>query len=329
MVKPISLFVLTTNLLLSCFAFASSAKPTEYYLNFDDGQAQFQMAQNYQLGTNIAADPYKAAYWYMKAALNGYVPAQYQLGLLYEKDQVPLSSLDIAEMWLQTAIDIRKQAANFHPDHVTSDQTLLEETLSRILEEKFNAQRARQISSITPDNEQNNVSSAVTTIMPVENSIPLLSTLTKTKNNEHSAGWASFTLEHLSYILASILGVVIVIAATVLIKNWRMSINSEQIEKQQNELLNEQKKNKQLMKQLNAMYKEVQKQQQAIGEQKVVEAYALFGLIPYQSVELPKLKTRYKLLSKVYHPDGYGSDEEMQRLNNAVKLISQHAKLVA
>ncbi|MBO0237122.1 DnaJ domain-containing protein, partial [Vibrio parahaemolyticus] len=36
------------------------------------------------------------------------------------------------------------------------------------------------------------------------------------------------------------------------------------------------------------------------------------------------IKLRYRQLSKLYHPDTRGSEEEMKRLNHAFKLVSQN-----
>ncbi|MDF5305812.1 DnaJ domain-containing protein, partial [Vibrio parahaemolyticus] len=36
------------------------------------------------------------------------------------------------------------------------------------------------------------------------------------------------------------------------------------------------------------------------------------------------VKLRYRQLSKLYHPDTRGSEEEMKRLNQAFKIISQN-----
>lgn len=48
-------------------------------------------------------------------------------------------------------------------------------------------------------------------------------------------------------------------------------------------------------------------------------AYALMGFHQNQRPDVKMIKLRYKQLSKIYHPDLHGSEEEMKRLNSAVK----------
>ncbi|NCO46707.1 MAG: hypothetical protein GW890_10090, partial [Vibrio sp.] len=61
-------------------------------------------------------------------------------------------------------------------------------------------------------------------------------------------------------------------------------------------------------------------------DQKLLLACALFG---FKLSELPdekSIKLRYKQLCKIYHPDLQGSQEEMKRLNGALKIILPHVK---
>ncbi|CSC93275.1 DnaJ domain [Vibrio cholerae] len=50
-------------------------------------------------------------------------------------------------------------------------------------------------------------------------------------------------------------------------------------------------------------------------------AYALMGFHQNQRPDVKMIKLRYKQLSKIYHPDLHGSEEEMKRLNSAVKIV--------
>ncbi|MEF1291946.1 DnaJ domain-containing protein, partial [Vibrio sp. M260118] len=53
-------------------------------------------------------------------------------------------------------------------------------------------------------------------------------------------------------------------------------------------------------------------------------ACALFGFNPSKIPDEKQIKARYKQLCKVYHPDLKGSEEEMKRLNQALKVILAH-----
>ncbi|MGT0150176.1 DnaJ domain-containing protein [Vibrio metschnikovii] len=52
-------------------------------------------------------------------------------------------------------------------------------------------------------------------------------------------------------------------------------------------------------------------------------ACALLGFHPHRLPDEKIIKQRYKQLSKIYHPDLQGSEEEMKRLNGAMKIINQ------
>lgn len=52
-------------------------------------------------------------------------------------------------------------------------------------------------------------------------------------------------------------------------------------------------------------------------------ACAVFGYSPEQIPNQTAIKRRFRQLSKIYHPDSGGADQEMKRLNQALKIISQ------
>lgn len=58
-----------------------------------------------------------------------------------------------------------------------------------------------------------------------------------------------------------------------------------------------------------------------IALQQFALACAMFGFHPDQLPDERSIKLRYKQLSKIYHPDMKGSEEEMKRLNSSLKLI--------
>ncbi|MDN3683394.1 DnaJ domain-containing protein [Vibrio sinaloensis] len=50
-------------------------------------------------------------------------------------------------------------------------------------------------------------------------------------------------------------------------------------------------------------------------------ACALFGYKPGAIPDNKQIKVRYKQLCKIYHPDLNGNEEDMKRLNAALKVI--------
>src|SRR5262245_65468630 len=57
----------------------------------------------YQHGSGVPQDQVIAAHWYLSAAEQGHVGAQYQLGLLYDKGHGVPPSAVIAYKWLNLA----------------------------------------------------------------------------------------------------------------------------------------------------------------------------------------------------------------------------------
>ena len=74
------------------------------------------------------------------------------------------------------------------------------------------------------------------------------------------------------------------------------------------------------------MYNQLQKNQKQSQENHFALACALLGYRPGKLPDERALKARYKKLCRVYHPDADGSDEDMKRLNAAVKLVSKYRK---
>ena len=81
---------------------------------------------------------------------------------------------------------------------------------------------------------------------------------------------------------------------------------------------------KQQKHQIATLYKELKKRQSSKSNHNLQLACAVFGYKISAIPEQKKIKIRYKQLSKIYHPDGQGSDEEMKRLNAALKTILQN-----
>lgn len=324
-------FIVSTLFLISAtLAHADTIASLTEQAQQQDPESQYLLAQSYDLGVDIEENKENAFYWYSQAAQNGQLNAQsklayflakgigtekdideairwysqlaaqgntqapLQLARLYETYQGSIKPLDMAEIWYQIANQSNPDA---------------EEGYSRVLEAKFNARRAKQISSI----EQLDV--AFTEIDEPE----LNEAAAKPAEPKPQFATSDYLSVAVLVLLTSAL--ILVVKRTRRKKSTQKLAHQQQIEAQ---LKSSQFTIKQQKRQLEAMFREVKKQQASSKAQKLKVACALFGYTP-NSIPAPKqIKIRYKQLSKLYHPDLHGSDEEMKRLNAALKTISQN-----
>lgn len=259
-----------------------------------DAKAQVELATLYE----EKSDLYAAHYWLTKAAIAGNRSALERLGNLFESDETgAVRSLDLAENWFLIASEAGSAEGELG--------------YARVLEVQFNQRRARQISSITLLNSQ------------IENDIqsdfaPVIINSDHTKNRISS-----------EFIITSV-----TILSLLMIFSFRrwLRIKRERKHADQTETLSSQRKKiSTLQRHLSAAHGQLKKQQSAIkktqADQTLALACAVLGLNPNTLPEEKELKLRYKRLSRIYHPDVSGSDEEMKRLNNAVKIVNQYIKL--
>ncbi len=255
-------------------------------------QAIMQLAQNYLTGTGTEKDTTQAVYWLSKIAIEGNATAQYQLGELYQGLEQPLSSRDMAEMWFRLS-------ANKVPE--------AEEAYSKILEERFNQRRAKQVSAI----EQLN------TIIDDQIDNPKNSELQESQQLDQD------------FILITIITLILlaVFSSYKTLQNKKRLFSQSEKHSQQ-QIIDHTVTIKKQKRQLETLYKELkryQKQQSSsANNQKYQLACALFGYSPQQVPNEKEIKVRYKQLCKIYHPDMKGSDEEMKRLNIALKTLLEN-----
>lgn len=269
--------------------------------------AAASLGRAYYLGIGTKKDIANAIFWLSKAANAGDRQSPLLLGQLYEQSNQPPNNLDLAELWYQ-------YAALQNPD--------AEEAYERVLEQQFNNRRAKQVAAIDQlevafDHEQIELS-------------PKAKSLSR---NEQSQGFEI-------YALVAMLLVCIGVIAWLLRTNRSLhAVSSEsdsdahrQHIKLDREIRRKEETIKQQKRQMEAMYRHIKKLQvqpkptakpkQAAGQDKPLTlACALFGFNPAKLPDEKQIKIRYKQLSKVYHPDLKGSDEEMKRLNQALKVI--------
>ncbi|QXO18945.1 J domain-containing protein [Vibrio ostreae] len=256
-------------------------------------QAMQQLANAYQHGLGTEADTTQALYWLTRQLLSGDSNAAMAIGQLYESlDSSPAPSA-MAELWYHSLADQNPQA---------------EQRYSAILQQQFDQQRARQVASI----EQ------------LESAINQTTAAAQNQNSTQSAPQTPSLMSDYLFVVLCIL----VLIAGLSVYRYVKKSNKQQTQHQNslNESLS-QKDNllKQQKRQLDTLYHQLKKMQnhqsRQTQDQKLHLACAMFGFAPGQLPEERQIKIRYKQLSKIYHPDMKGSEEEMKRLNGAMKVL--------
>ncbi|MDN3610176.1 hypothetical protein ACODM8_09030 [Vibrio ostreicida] len=317
----------------------------------DDVQAQIQLANQYLNEKNNPAAIEEALYWFEKAANQGNVNATAQLVTLYLNNGKPSYNQQEGLYWLtrfaltgspQAQLNLGKVLESLsepsnHLDfaevwyRIASDQSEeAQRAYASVLEKKFNAQRAKQVSSVGQLD------------MVFDDSTIELSPIAKSK-----AGPRKRANNVIYWLLISSIVLLILMfwmartlrrlkADTKLSQN-DLASDKRRLEsqlKEKNVLLKQQKK------QLETLYRQFKKIQgshttsnsktqqptAAAVDQNLSHACSLFGFKIETIPAEKQIKVRYKQLCKIYHPDLKGSDEEMKRLNRALKIIITHVQ---
>lgn len=251
-----------------------------------------QVANAFITGQGVEKDALQAQYWLIKLALTGNAQASTTLAKWYEQHSTPIEPLDLAEIWYRV---------NANHDSAA------EQGYARLLEQKFNQQREKQINSIDQLDK----------VIDQDLSKPPTLPTPKTEQALNS-----------DWILPTLTTVVILLAIIVIRMIWRRvyktahpssGLDYEAKWKEQQFIIKRQKQ------QLDHLYLECKRLQQNqstdLDGHKVAIAFSLMGFHQNQPLDVKTIKLRYKQLSKIYHPDLHGSDEEMKRLNSAVKIV--------
>lgn len=271
-----------------------------------NANAQFRLAELYLAGTDGNPDNKLALEWFIKAALQGNKRATVEIAKLYESspEQALLSPLEAAQLWYEAALPNNPDA---------------EDGYNRVLEAQFNQQRAKQISSIEQLNE--GIGSKI------DNSQGLPQQM---QSDQVQSNLSSSNLSGSDYMIGTALALLIAIvsiSSTLVISRKREILKSSDLGTQKQVLetqLSEKNRTiKQQKRQLQTMFNELKKQKGQKSSNNLQLACALFGYTPSSIPNQKSIKVRYKQLSKIYHPDGQGCDEEMKRLNSALKTILQ------
>ena len=291
-------------------------------------KAMEQVAEAYLYGLGTDKDPQQAVYWLTKLAILGQTTAQVTLGDYYQKlGNTQIDAQDLAQIWYRTASANDPQA---------------EAKYTKILEAKFDQQRAKQVASI----------------QQLEQALPNATQGSNTPDSSVPSNSSVNSVPHGSGSVASdylLIAALVIILLTLMwsINLWRrrhqQKAQNERDEKsaQQQQFHQQQKQLKKQKQQLEVLFNEVsrlqgdkQKLTNLLAKktqtpppapppqtnQNLAVACALFGFMPNEIPDEKAIKLRYKQLSKIYHPDMKGSEEEMKRLNSAVKVVMAHRK---
>lgn len=281
-----------------------------YSQSADNGNAdaQFKLGEWYLTGTSVEQDNQLALEWFIKAALQGNKRAPNEVAKLYESslNKELLQPLDAAQLWYEAAL---------------KDNPDAEDGYNRVLEAQFNQQRAKQISSI--EQLDDSIDSEIDTSQELSQQVQ--------SNQATRSNLSSSNLTSSDYMIGTALALLIAtlsISATLVISRKRQILKSGELNQQQQtleaQLSSKDFTIKQQKRQLQTIYNELKKQKNNKGQNALQVACALFGYTPRSIPDQKSIKIRYKQLSKIYHPDGHGCDEEMKRLNNALKTILQN-----
>ncbi|OIQ24584.1 MAG: hypothetical protein BM561_09285 [Vibrio sp. MedPE-SWchi] len=270
--------------------------------NQNHPEAQFKLATLYIKGIGTEPDIGKGLFWLTKLALLGNTDAQIAIAQLYEKHSESPENLDMAEIWYSIA---------------QPNSDIAEAGYGRVLEAKFNQRKAQQVSSL------DQLDIAFESEQSTEGKKP--------DNSHQSSNQAMPSYLFIVVIIIAIAGLSVFLKRRKRGKRIHDTTKKTQLEatiQAQSVTIKQQKRH------LETLFRQVKKLQQsnnhtrkpAPDDQKLALACAMFGFKVAQVPDQKQIKVRYKQLSKLYHPDLSGSDEEMKRLNNALKIILAKVK---
>ncbi|EPI8560896.1 J domain-containing protein [Vibrio fluvialis] len=301
--------------------------------NQGDRNAQYQLAIDYQSGQNTPVSQDDSFYWFQQAAESGHPAAMIQLANTYLSGSGTEKDIDKALLWLTKAFATGNQDAaiqigqlyeslNRSPapqamaeiwyHTVAGSNPKAEQLYTQLLEQKFNQQRARQVSSI--EQLESTIDQSATSQEP-----------TATATTSHTQNQTESLMSDYLFIILFVLIIVALLSVYRYVKQARRQQSPQEQEKLTTQLNEQSSVVKQQKRQLDKLYRELKKLQSTQATQsqdhKLALACAMFGFHPSQLPDERNVKIRYKQLSKIYHPDMKGSEEEMKRLNGALKII--------
>ncbi|WP_197413067.1 J domain-containing protein [Vibrio sp. MEBiC08052] len=323
-----------------------------------DRNAQYQLALYYQQGQGVKADPKQSFYWMEQAAENGHTQAQLQVvnaylngsnGVTPDKTQAiywltrlatqgdTVAQFKLGQLYEQVAdLSGETQALIWYRIAGQSNPTA-EQRYSQLLEQQFNHRRMKEIS-------QRKALEDAQTADPASSPIA-----GKPHFNNAQIDAAQFTLPQIiSGVFGVILMLIVALLGVVCVRlkkrlkaaeaahsvvqpqpseplRIQSDTNMQQQKiKQQEQTIRKQKQQMTMLFQELKRLQQTQLKPQSTRPQNLDLACALFGFSATEIPDIKQIKQRYKQLSKIYHPDMKGSDEEMKRLNQALKSLLTH-----
>ncbi|PMH31578.1 hypothetical protein BCU70_06710 [Vibrio sp. 10N.286.49.C2] len=348
-VWPTAARALSLWVLLVCSAMANSIPSLEKQAQLNNADAQYQLGLAFETGQGVQKDLTKASYWYQLASNNGHLGATYNYAqaleygrgvkrnpsravLLYTKlaiqgDQSTYGKL--AELYSNADVDIpaTDQAVLWY-SFAAGQSSSFEPAYEQALQRQFNQRQMRQIEALK---EQES------TVL----STPNLSTHSPNQTHQPETVGSSWATHLIYLLLLSLILAVFIYQA----KRKPTSISqspfsgshsndnlnhSNASNARLNDLITTQQRTiAQLQHKLKLAHQSADKAASSIHQSNTLEsAYLRFGFSTSQQQNLTpnQLKSRYKQLSRIFHPDIHGSDEEMKQLNTALKTIMTHLK---
>ncbi|HHX8465740.1 TPA: J domain-containing protein [Vibrio diabolicus] len=277
---------------------AEASPETRYWLEQSANQgylpAQKQLANDFAKGINGEKNETQALYWLTSIALNDPTDRGFLLANFIQRNQDKVTTSQLTEALYQMASQHNPAA---------------EQAYNQLLEQRFNQLRAKQVSQIKS-----------------------LDKKAEQTQEEKSTTIAKPNVEYSQFLWLIWLAAILIISGLsfLVIKKHKQNRKAlETKEENQNQRMAAKVKeleftNKQLKRQLEKVFKEFKKSKTQAENHKLSVACAMFGYTPQHIPDLQAIKLRYRQLSKLYHPDTRGSEEEMKRLNHAFKLVSQN-----
>lgn len=283
----------TLTLLLLIASSNTTAAPSEELIedaNTGNPIAQLELGRTYYSENKLK----QAHFWYLNSIQNGNKQALAEIGKLFEDHaNKPIDNLILAENWFELGNEQGIPEA--------------EEGYSRVLEAQFNRVREKQVSSIaildqaadealSNQNNQNNISVANDNKIPYE------------------------VLIFISTIALFIL--------VITVRRFFRQKKESKLGTYEHQLSENRRKIRSLQSHLNKAHEQLTKLQRHSQLQSKDQSYnlacSLLGFNPNRVPDEKSIKLRYKKLSRIYHPDAGGSEDEMKRLNAAVKIVASY-----
>lgn len=255
--------------------------------------AQKLLTEDLIHGLNGPISYSQALYWLTTIALNDPQDRGYLLARFLDSHQHKISFNDLTEAWYQVASKSNPKA---------------ESAYAHFLETRFNQLRAKQISEMAELDSHASKQAAAP----------------KLENNELSDTSLLYPLVALGALSLALSTGWLVYRTKKTSPAKRTAQEVPQIQLLDSKVKDLQFTNQQLKRQLEKVFSEYKKAKIEAENHNLAIACAMFGYSPMAIPEPQVIKHRYRQLSKLYHPDSQGSEEEMKRLNQAFNIITQN-----